>query len=92
MSDSAFVRDGASEPGEDEAECDIIVESNGFRVNKAATLRLGSILSFLVDVREVLGRRAGKAEFLGSGGRSFDRLHLRRMGEDRVRDERPEGG
>jgi hypothetical protein len=67
VSDSAFVPDGASEPDEDEAECDIIVESNGFRVNKTATLKLGSILSFLVDIREVLSRRAGRADFLGAG-------------------------
>jgi hypothetical protein len=66
VSDSVFVPRAPAEACEDEAECDVIVESNGFRVNKAAKLKMGSILSFLVDLGDVVRRRSGTAEFLGA--------------------------
>ena len=67
VSDSTFAPDGVA-PYQDEAECDIIVESNGFRVNKAKVLRMSSVLAFLVDLLDVVRRRAGKAVFLSEDG------------------------
>ena len=68
VSDSIFVPCARADGYEDEDECDVIVESNGFRVNKAAMLKMSSILSFLVDLGGVARRRSGTAEFLGAEG------------------------
>ncbi len=62
VSDSVFAQ--GSSVVEDEAECDIIVESDGFRVNKVTTLKMSAILAFLVDLKEVVRRGSGSAEFL----------------------------
>lgn len=64
VSDSVFAQGSSAEAVEDEAECDIIVESDGFRVNKVATLKMSAVLAFLVDLKEVVRRGSGSAEFL----------------------------
>ena len=64
VSDSVFAKTTATAEDEDEAECDIIVESNGFSINKAATLSMSAVLAFLVNLRKVVRRGSGSAEFL----------------------------
>ncbi len=67
VSDSPFV---PGDPGiyAEQAECDITIESDGFRVSKAITLGMPAIGSFLVELRELVAARTGKATFRGSIG------------------------
>jgi hypothetical protein len=66
FSDSTFLPgQGAYSP---EAECDIIVESDGFRANRVVKLAMSAIDAFLRDLGEVVRRRSGVAAFLGGDG------------------------
>ena len=67
ISDSPYMPDF---PGTytDEAECDISLESNGFRVNKTIVLQMRPVAVFIKDVIAVGKARSGTATFLGAHG------------------------
>lgn len=67
VSDSPFMPDF---PGTytEEAECDISLESDGFRVNKAIVLRMEALSDFIKDIIAVSKARSGTASFLGAQG------------------------
>jgi hypothetical protein len=67
VSDSPFTPD-SSGVYSDEAECDISLESDGFRVSKAIMLQMRPIASFLGELVAVSRARSGTASFLGSEG------------------------
>jgi hypothetical protein len=61
VSDSVFDPDGGSPGYSEDAECDIIVESNGFRVNKVIVLGMPRVSAFLGELRELVRRGEGWA-------------------------------
>jgi hypothetical protein len=83
VSDSAF--DPAAESGNysDEAECDIIVESNGFRVNKVILLSMPGVAAFLAELRGLLEKGEGRAS-LGNSGSELSLAFIYERGQARV--------
>jgi hypothetical protein len=71
-SNSVFDLDLEGVPGAytEESECDVLVESSGFLVNKAIILSMPSILSFLREIRAAIARGEGRAR-LGHHGDAF---------------------
>jgi hypothetical protein len=61
VSDSVFdsVNDGALYT--DNAQCDIVVESNGFRVNRTIVLNMPQMVAFLRELGDIVERGAGEA-------------------------------
>lgn len=68
VSDSTFDQEPESGGYSDDAECDIIVESNGFRVNKAIVLSMPLVAAFLRELRELTERSEGRAALANAGG------------------------
>jgi hypothetical protein len=60
-SDSAFEPDEGFPMYSEEAECDVIVESNGFHVNKVSVLRMPLVSSFLEALARILREGDGRA-------------------------------
>jgi hypothetical protein len=83
VSDSVF--ESGSGPGNysDEAECDIIVESNGFRVNKAILLSMPGVAAFLHELRRLLERGEGRAT-LNNAGDELDLAFVFEKGQARI--------
>jgi hypothetical protein len=67
VSDSVFDPSFGMPMYADVAECDIIVESNGFRVNKAIILSMPNVIRFLRDLKEVVDRGEGEASLKNEG-------------------------
>jgi hypothetical protein len=67
VSDSPFTPDL---PGSytEEAECDISLESDGFRVSKAIVLKMEALSDFIKDVIAVSKAKSGTASFMGAQG------------------------
>ena len=83
VSDSPFVPGGSSVAYTPEAECDVAIESDGFRLNKAVVLEMGPIVRFLGDLKAVVEAGSGSASY--SGGPSGLRLRfIIAGGESRV--------
>ena len=82
VSDSTFAH-GSAGAYSDEAECDISIESGGFRVNKAIVLEMPPVLAFLRELKSVIRDRSGTASFLGSKGELSLRLIVKN-GEPKV--------
>ena len=82
VSDSPFAP-GTKGAYSDEAECDISIESGGFRVNKAIVLQMPSIRDFLCQLKSVIRGREGTASFLGPEGELSLRLIVKN-GEQKV--------
>jgi hypothetical protein len=59
--DSVFTPGSAGPASIAQADCDITVESNGFRVNKVLRLGMARICAFLGELKEVVSRRSGIA-------------------------------
>ena len=68
VSDSAFLPGDASIGYSSPAECDIAMESDGFRVSKVASLEMPSLRSFLMDLKDVLRTGTGMAGYSGCKG------------------------
>jgi hypothetical protein len=65
VSDSVFdPADSGSSLYSDDAQCDIIVESNGFRVNKTVGLNMPRVRLFLRELCTIIVRGKGEARFL----------------------------
>jgi hypothetical protein len=67
VSDSAFDPESGSGNYSDEAECDVIVESNGFRVNKVVRLSMPGVAEFLHELRSLLEHGEGSARLNNAG-------------------------
>lgn len=72
VSDSVFTPSGDSALYSDAAQCDIIVESNGFRVNKTILLEMPRVAAFLRDLSAAIERGSGEASL----GKEGDELSL----------------
>jgi hypothetical protein len=83
VSDSVFDPDNASGNYSDEAECDIIVESNGFRVNKVIHLSMPDVSSFLRELRNLIERGEGRVA-LGNAGDELSLVFTIEHGQSRV--------
>ena len=83
VSDSAF--EPGSGPGNysDEAECDIIIEGNGFRVNKAILLSMPGVAAFLHELHRLLERGEGRAT-LGNAEGELDLAFILEKGRARI--------
>jgi hypothetical protein len=62
VSDSVFDPHYDGLPYADRAECDLIVESNGFRVNKVITLDMPKVIVFLREVSRLARGEGGEAD------------------------------
>jgi hypothetical protein len=67
VSDSTFDEESGSGNYSEDAECDIIVESKGFRVNKVIILSMPGVASFLGELRGLTERREGRATLSNAG-------------------------
>jgi hypothetical protein len=67
ISSESPLRPGSG-PDAGAVECDVVVESDGFRADRALSLELGALRAFLGELRELLSRRAGLATFRGGSG------------------------
>lgn len=61
VSDSVFDPEDDGALYIDNAQCDIIVESNGFRVNKTIVLNMPQVVAFLRNLADIAGRGSGEA-------------------------------
>jgi hypothetical protein len=66
VSDSVFDPEYDGLAYADRSECDLIVESNGFRVNKVIVLGMPDVIAFLRAVARIAAGDAGRVA-LGSG-------------------------
>jgi hypothetical protein len=83
VSDSVFDPRSASGSYAEEAECDIIVESNGFRVNKVILLSMPAVLAFLHELRRLIDRGEGRAS-LSDPGEELSLAFISEKGHARV--------
>jgi hypothetical protein len=83
VSDSVFDPDGGLPSYASESECDIIVESNGFRVNKVSVLSMPRVSAFLTGLRELVRRGEGSA-VLRNDGDELSLAFLIQGGQPRV--------
>jgi hypothetical protein len=63
VSDLPFMLGDLNDLEAQEAECDIAIESNGFRVNRIVFLAMRPFCSFLNDLNGIVRARAGTALF-----------------------------
>ena len=68
VSDSAFDPEGEPLSYSEEAECDVIVESKGFRVNKVMLLGMPSVSAFLGELRSLADKGEGRASLKAPSG------------------------
>lgn len=61
VSDSIFDPAGGGALYTDNAQCDVIVESNGFRVNKTIVLNMPQVVAFLRKLADIVERGSGEA-------------------------------
>jgi hypothetical protein len=61
VSDSVFDSANDGSLYADNAQCDIIVESNGFRVNRTIVLNMPQVASFLRELGDTVERGSGEA-------------------------------
>jgi hypothetical protein len=59
VSDSPLL--ACAEQSSAEKECEIAIESDGFRVNRVLSLGMRAICSFLAELREIVRSRSGRA-------------------------------
>ena len=90
VSDSTFSPGAGPGAFSSEAECDIAVESDGFRVNKAIMLEMSSICAFLGLLKRVLREGSGTASFAGAKG-ELSLKYIIEAGEHRVECEMNDG-
>jgi hypothetical protein len=67
VSDSVFDPVSGGALYTDNAQCDIIVESNGFRVNKTIILNMPQVAAFLRELGDVVDRGLGEASLRNEG-------------------------
>jgi hypothetical protein len=67
VSDSPFNPEGGSRNYVEDAECDIIIESNGFRVSKVIIMSMPRIIDFFRELRGLIDAGGGSAS-LGDPG------------------------
>jgi hypothetical protein len=67
VSDSVFDPSRNGSLYVDDAQCDIIVESNGFRVNKTIVLNMPQVARFLRELGEAVARGDGEAALRNEG-------------------------
>jgi hypothetical protein len=67
VSDSIFFKEDDSPLYTETAECDITVESNGFRVNKVSVLSMPLVSAFLDELLAVVLRGEGRAVLRNEG-------------------------
>ena len=60
VSESPFLTSGCVEPCAEEAECDIAIESDGFRVNRVLSLGMRAIFTFIDELRSMIQARSGR--------------------------------
>jgi hypothetical protein len=83
VSDSVFDPDDGLPGYTEEAECDIIVESNGFRVNRVSVLSMPRVSAFLAEIREIARTGEGRA-VLRNEGDELSLAFIVQDGESRV--------
>jgi hypothetical protein len=83
VSDSAFDPEYGSRNYSDEADCDIIVESNGFRVKKVIRLSMPGIAAFLRELLRLIERGEGRAT-LGNAGSELALAFVYENGQARI--------
>jgi hypothetical protein len=83
VSDSTFDPRGDSDSYSEDAECDVIVESKGFRVNKAMVLDMREVAGFLGEVRSLVDRGEGLAS-LSKPSEGFSLVFICEGGRARV--------
>jgi hypothetical protein len=83
VSDSPFDPEGGQGAYSERAECDLIIESNGFRVNKVCVLSMPLVRDFLAGLKELVARGDG-ASALRSAGEELSLAFVVQGGMPRV--------